>query len=157
MRRVGRIWVSVSVVVLMVLGLGTTVAAARDQNTADGAEAAAKRFFGYINDREWGTYYRFLHPAQQAVVSKDAFTACYKEAVPNGLSVNNVDVTVATRSTVIIPGTDTAAKVNELTVKYTLERGDAEQGVTDRSVLIWVKNKWTWVMSAGRLAACAGG
>ena len=71
--------------------------------------------------------------------------------------MNNVDVTVATRSTVIIPGTDTAAKVNELTVKYTLERGDAEQGVTDRSVLIWVKNKWTWVMSAGRLAVCTGG
>jgi len=154
MTRAGRVAVGLAVVVLVVLGLGTGIASAKDSNTPDGAEAAAKRFFGYINDRQWGTYYRYVHPAQQALVSKDEFTACLAKAIPKGLSLDNVDVTVATKSTETIPGTDTTAKVVDLTVKYTLKQGNAERGVSDRTILIWVKNRWTWAMSPGRIAEC---
>lgn len=156
MGRAGRVSVLVLLSMLLLAALGATVAGAKDENTPDGATEATERFFEYVNDRRWGTYYRFLHPAQKALVSKKAFTTCFDEAVPDGLSVDNVDVTVVTRSTSTVPGTDTTAKVAELTVKYTLRQANAQRGVSDRLVLIWVENRWTWVMNASRLAECAG-
>ena len=150
-------WVSVSVVVLMVLGLGTTVAAAKDQNTPDGAEDAAQRLFDHLNDRQWGPYYRALHPTQRGLVAKAAFVDCYEQLIPEGVSFDNLDVTVAAKSSMTIPGTETTAKVTEQTVKYTIRQGDAQRGATDRIDLVWVGGRWTWLMSSARLTQCTGG
>jgi hypothetical protein len=136
------------------LGIASTAAAAKDSNTTAGAEAATRRFFEFINNRQWGPYYGYLHPAQRALITKDDFTSCIDEAVPEGFSVEDIEFTDHYKESATIPGTGVKAKTTALTYKHTLQQGSRQQSATDTTHVIWAKSKWTWAMGEKQFASC---
>ncbi len=150
MRRLG----TTVVLACFLLGGTSSSAWAKDSKTTEGAEDAIERFFEYINNRQWGPYYAFLHPAQQALVSKEVFMACFDRGVPDGASVTDVDFIDHYKEKVTIPGTDVKAKSMALTAKITAQQGQLEDTATDTFHVFWVKNKWAWTMDSERFDDC---
>jgi hypothetical protein len=130
-------------------------AAAKDKHTTAGAEAAFERFVSFNNNRQWGPQYAYLHPAQKAFITKDAYMACRDEKVPEGASASDIEFTDHYRERATIPGTEVRAKATALTVKFTVKRGLLEQSSTDTVHQFWVKNKWTFTLDADGFAACS--
>jgi hypothetical protein len=146
--------------VLTLVGAATmlvpSVAWAKEQHNLQGAESAFRRYVAIVNNRQWDRYYDGLHPAQQKVITKDAFMTCIDSLVPEAASITNVKFTDHYNETVTLPGTQTKVKSTALTVKYVAHVGQAKQAQTDTVHLIWSKNRWNWALSAKQLAQCSG-
>jgi hypothetical protein len=145
--------VVVTLICLVVIA-GSTLAWAKAKNTTAGAQAATLRDFAFINKRQWGLYYGYLHPAQRSLVTKDQFMACIDKAIPEGLSIKVVKFTDHYPETATIPGTNVQAQTTALTLMYRVTEGREKQTATDTEHKIWVNNKWTWAMDATELATC---
>lgn len=147
----------IGAVVLALLGFSLCLASpalAKDEKSTDGAKAAVERLLAFNVKRQWGPAYRFLHPAQKKLLTKDEFAECQDREVPEGVSVEDLKFIDLYKEKVAIPGTEVHAKSTALTIEYVLKRGAAGSKITDTVHVFWVKNKWTFVLAHERIAAC---
>jgi hypothetical protein len=150
-----RVFAIVAMVCVGVLGIAPTAARAKDQNNLDGAEKAFLRYTGHINDREWGSMYGFIHPAQRAAFGKATFTACLDKAIPRGSRIKDITFTDHFKETVTVPGTDVKAKSTALTVEYTAILADKrEKPIQDIVHTFYNGGRWRFALTADRFADC---
>ncbi len=136
------------------LVLSTTAAWAKDKHTTASAEAAFIRVTEYTSSRQWALLYRNLNPAQRALLTKDNFAACSDVRIPAGMSIEDLEFTAHYKETLRVPGTDVRVKSIALTVKFTTVLGSVTQTTTDTVHVVWVHNKWTWVMDQALVDKC---
>ncbi len=137
------------------LGLTAEAAIAKDQNTPAGAEKSFSRYISFVNHRQWGPLYRYIHPAQKAQLDKATFIACLDRTTPADISISDLEFTDHGEDPAAeVPGTDVEAKATSLTVEYTMKQGSKEQKQTDTVHVFYVNGKWLYVLSPALFDAC---
>jgi hypothetical protein len=147
-----RRWVVVAaaVVVLAACSRGsketaTTTTDPKGTNTTvdyGGAEAALRTQIQQLSDGQFGRMYDSLHPAQQALISRDKFVTCYEDQAPGG-DITDVKVKDRYTESIEIPGTQQHVQAVALTTSYKL--GTFSNTETFHEVT--VDGRWTWTFS----------
>lgn len=152
---VRRVWATVAMVCVGVLGIAPTAVGAKEPNNLDAAQKAFLRYTGHIDDRQWGPMYRFLHPAQKAAIDRPTFIACLDNAIPPGSGVKDVTFTDHFEETVRIPGTDVQAKSTALIVEYTASLADdTEKAIQDTVHVFYNGGRWRFTLTKARFDDC---
>lgn len=115
-----------------------------------GAEAALRVQLQELADGQFGRMYDLLHPAQQAVLSRDKFVACYVNGPSIG-AVSDIKVKDHFSETTSIPGTDQHAESTAITASFKVD------GQADTSTFheVNVNGAWRWIYSDA--PACIAG
>ena len=142
-------------VCVSVLVIAPTAAGAKEPNTLDGAQKAFLRYTGHIDDRQWGTMYNYLHPAQKAAIDEATFIACLDDAIPQGSGIKDVKFEHDYEETVTIPGTNVQEKSTALTVEYTATLSDdTEKTVADIVHVFYKRGRWRFTLTKARFDDC---
>lgn len=112
--------------------------------TEAGAEAALRLQVQQLSDGQFGLMYDTLHPAQQAVLSKDRFVACYRKIAPAG-TITDVKVKTHYSESVLIPGTSQHADSTAITTSFKVGGGTASTATFHE---FNVDGTWRWTFDA---------
>jgi hypothetical protein len=137
----------VVVVALIVAGLAFYLT--RDDGESSAA-AFAKRRYEQLAKAQYAEAWQSLHPAQQAVVSQDAFVKCGQQTTPDP----NTKVTVKSERDEQLDVPQVGPS-NVHSVTLTLRFGDQLRTPTDN--LINVDGKWRWTMTQQAVDAFKAG
>lgn len=126
---------------ILIAALGAALAAcgggSSDKSTETAGDAV-KRQFAFISDGQFGREWDELHPADQAVVSRDHFERC---GAGKSVNIDSVTVKETYDDTITVAGADTASKA----VTVELKSGSAKDTRTFHEVM--VDGKWRWVIA----------
>lgn len=119
-----------------------------DSGPSAGGQSAGDyvtKLLGYVDKGQWGPEWDSLHPAQQALVSRDAYITCAtKKTVPN---VSAVKVLETYSEDVAIPGTSTRAASTAVTVEYTASLAGRKDTAKATFHVFVIDGHWRWVLS----------
>lgn len=119
-----------------------------DKEGGDSPDAAILRLFDQLDKGQWGRQWEDLHPAHQAVVSRDSFIACASEVQ---IDLDSVEVLEVYDEPVSVEGASLPSKA----VTVRLEAGPSSDEQTFH--LLDVEGEWRWVMSDDALTAYRAG
>jgi hypothetical protein len=108
---------------------------------SDPPEAAIVRQLGYLSDAQYGRLYDELHPAQQALLSRDEFIQCYSDEVP-ALTIEDIDIGESFEESLTLPGTDQRVDTVALTTEFSA--GGSQDTTTFHE--IEVDGEWRWML-----------
>jgi acetaldehyde dehydrogenase (acetylating) len=103
--------------------------------------AALKREFAFIGDGQWGRLYDMLHPAQQALVTRDQFITCSAKTSQPAISVGSVKEIFD--EVVDVPGTP--LHVPSRAVTFEAHSGGAKDVVTQH--VVDIDGTWRWILN----------
>ena len=141
-------------------GGDTTTTSISGAANPDEAGDVIRRFLELSSLREYGRVYdEYLHPAQQAVVTKNQYDACQRETDTTG-TVEIVDFAVVETypEEIGIPGTDlTNAESLAVTYRFEVSDGDETVSATTTSHLFDVDGQWRTAMTPEQVTGAQGG
>jgi hypothetical protein len=114
--------------------------------SGESAESALRRQFDELNKGQFGKEWDELHPAQQAIISREHYIECGAKA--NLPTVDSADVIETYQEDVTIPGTSVKASSIALTVKLELSLGLLKNEATDTYHEVQVDGVWRWALAA---------
>lgn len=116
-----------------------------DGNNASGPATALRTFFEQADRGQWGRQWDTLHPAQQALIRREAFVTC-RTADLSGFSLEDLDIVETFGEPTVVPGTD--LEVERVAVTFALEGAFGLLTFDDRDTaqLVLFGEKWTWLM-----------
>lgn len=143
-----RRWLTVGVLVLTV---GCSSGGSKDATegptttTVDyrGAEVALRLEIQQLSDGQYGRLYETLHPAQQALISRDKFVTCYEKIDTTG-KITDVNVKEHYTEPDRIPGTDQDVASVALTISYSSD-GEPDTATFHEYL---VDGSWRWSFGA---------
>lgn len=125
-----------------------------DNGPEDPAVAALRRQFDFLSKGQHGRIWDELHPAQQALLPRDAYAACADAATAGGFTIVELDVDEVYDEQIVIPGTSTSATAKAITIRMTLRSGTESGELTDTFHEIDVDGAWRWSMTSDRIDEC---
>ncbi len=116
---------------------------ARTESAGD----ALTRQLGFIEKGQWGRNWDELHPAQQAIISRDHYQECAQRA-GHVFNITNVKVLETYDEPTDIPGTTLHAPSTAVTVELTVDQPG--QAKTQKTTLheFLVDGRWRWTVAA---------
>lgn len=105
----------------------TTTTEAEAAGTEAAEQAVATAMEQLLTGR-WGELYDSLHPAQQALFTRDRFVACLSQSDPYRPDDVSVVVAGSEPQTVPVPGTGEEAEAIAVTVELTTSNGPGSRG-----------------------------
>lgn len=120
-----------------------------DSDSDSGAGDAAKAHFEHALAGQWGPDWDNLLPAQQAVVTRDAFLTCNAEKQNPAAGVKVKDTYIESIDVPEIGTTETTAVTLHLTI-------DSREQDTTMHV-VKVGDAWHWILSPDDIAAYKAG
>jgi hypothetical protein len=129
----------VVVVVALIVAGGLAYYLTHDDGESSAA-AFAKQRYEQLAKAQYAEAWQSLHPAQQAVVTQDAFVQCGQQTTPD--PTTKVEVKSETDEQLDVPQVGPSAVHS---VALTLRFGDQLRTPTDN--LIKVDGKWRWTMT----------
>lgn len=139
-------WLSLA---LLVVAFGAVSAAC---GTDPAASAFVERRWKQLGRGEYAQAWETLHPAQQAIVTRDAFVACGQQA--SALEVAAVTILNETDAQADVPEIGpTSVRSVELRLRF---KGSGDTRTTTDQ-LLKVNNDWRWVMSQRAIDAFKNG
>jgi hypothetical protein len=111
----------------------------------DTAEAAFPRQWDEVNKGQWGPEWDELHPAQQALVSRNHFIDCRDKL--NKPTIDNVKILQTYQEDIAIPGTSLTVPSTAITAEIKYTRGLLSNTSTDTSHEFNVDGVWRWTLS----------
>jgi hypothetical protein len=137
-----RFWCMVITSVILVLtGCGGDTK--RGDSDAGSPEDAVTHQLQLLSEGLAGSVYAEIHPAQQAIVSKDQFVACVSR---HGFAVSDVHVLDTSDEHFTIPGTNVEVDSKVMTVRYTVRSDKGEETDTDRFHEVYVDGHWRFTL-----------
>jgi hypothetical protein len=137
-------WFGIIVAALMLAACGSS------GSGQESASTAAERHFGYVLKGQGGREWDELHPAQQAVVPKDAFIACRQK---QSITVDSAHAIEEFDEPIDVPEVGTAVPARAVTVE--LKAGDKKQALTVHEIN--VDGHWRWILGKDEIAAYKAG
>jgi hypothetical protein len=116
------------------------------QTAADAAIALIQLF----DQDQWGPAWDLLHPAQQAVMTREAWTTCAPKA--NIPVLNDLKVLSSFEENIPIPGTGASGTSVAVIVQFTATSGDKTTTSSVTRHMFLVDGQWRWILS--NPAAC---
>lgn len=119
--------------------------------TGESAGDAVTRQLNLLSNKQFGPEWDELHPAQQALIPRDAYIQC--GAKGNLPAISDVSVTTTYNEAVTIPGTQQKADSTAVTVKLTARLGAQTQQLTQTFHEFVVDGHWRWTVADPSLYA----
>ncbi len=137
----------IATVMLLLLPYGATASA----QSTDTPEYAAGLVIGEVASGNASAAWQNLHPAQQRIVSQQAYITC--RASKGTLNIDTTNTRTVNKSTgrITIPGTRVKATATALVIKLVLTSG-LSQNITVHEIR--VKHAWRYVLNASEVATC---
>ena len=108
-------------------------------------EKAFERQLRYLADGQAGLAYEEIHPAQQALFSKDIYMRCVKEG--GSFDVGSVKIVKVYDEEAAIPGTQVRAMAKAVTATVELKNGILKNSTTDTYHEVLVDGVWRFTVS----------
>lgn len=139
----------------------TTAAAAPTASTTaapqapkEDAFAAAKRQLQEVADGQFGPEWDEMHPAQQAVVSRDGYINCRATSGPS-LQIKSLRQKAVYQETVAIPGTTVRAPSTAVTIEITALVNGQQSMQTATFHEFAVDGRWRWSLPPDTMTECS--
>jgi hypothetical protein len=133
------------------VGLLTWVAAQAVAAPPDTPEYAAGLVLGELATGNAADAWQSLHPAQQTIVSLQAYKACRAPKGTLDVDTSSTRLVKKSKERVLIPGTNIKAPSVALTIKVVLTSGQSQNVLVHE---IRVKNSWRYILNKAEVAAC---
>ncbi len=127
---------------------GAATAGARPPDTP---EYAAGVVIGELATGNAAAAWQNLHPAQQRIVSQQAYKACRASKGTLAIDTTNTRAVSKSKARITIPGTNVKALSSALVIKLVLTNGQS-QNITVHEIR--VKRAWRYILNASEVAAC---
>ena len=137
-------------IALLTLAIVATLAFAACGSGESAAAKFEKQRYQELANAQYDQAWETLHPAQQAVVSKDAFVACGQKTTPDAST--KIEVKSEKDEQLDVPQIGPSSVHS---VAVTLRFGDKLRTPTDN--LIKVDGKWRWTLNQATIDAFKAG
>ena len=124
------------------------VLAACGGGSSGGLEAPEKAFerqLRYLADGQAGLAYEELHPAQQALFSKDIYMRCVKEG--GSFDIGDIKIVKVYDEETTIPGTQVRVVSKAITATIEVKRGLLKSDTTDTYHEVLVDGVWRFAVA----------
>lgn len=126
-----------------------------DDGGGQSAGDYVKHLLSQIDKKQFGPEWDSLHPAQQAVVSRERYITCSSDArLP---AIDSVDIGDTYAEAVEIPGTGTKADTTAVSLTMHLSHGLAKQNSNETFHVTKVDGQWRWMLGAESVDAYKAG
>jgi hypothetical protein len=140
---------SLAAVTILLLSIATAASA----QSTDTPEYAAGLVIGEIASGNAAAAWQHLHPAQQRVVSQQAYVTCRASKGTLAIDTANTRELGESAVRITIPGTRVKATATAVSIKVVLTNGQS-QNITVHEVR--VKRAWRYLLNANEVQSCRG-
>lgn len=113
---------------------------------SNSADDAVRRQFGYLDKGQWGLQWEEMHPAQQAIVTRECFISDSAEE-KTGIEIEVRKILETYEEDIEIPGTDLLVPSTAVTLKLEVRQGLLSDTITETFHEVLVDGDWRWLSS----------
>jgi hypothetical protein len=101
---------------------------------------------GQVNTQQFVSAWASLHPAQQALIAQDRYTACAAQ-LNTGVNVSAITVASTHRTSIEIPGTRLRGDSVVITFNATVQSPTGTQSYSENWDEFYVNGSWRWIVT----------